>query len=47
MHKQKLIEPFTYIAFSPQPNDDVIKYYKDHPEQIEQFYKWSENYKWE
>ncbi|MCA6065671.1 tetratricopeptide repeat protein [Chryseobacterium sp. RG1] len=46
MHKQKLIEPFTYIAFSAQPNDDIIKYYKDHSEQIEQFYKWSENYIW-
>jgi len=46
MRKQKLIEPFTYIAFSALPNDNIIKNYKDNSEQIEQFYKWSENYTW-
>lgn len=46
MKKQKLIEPFAYIVFFPSQDSDVIKFHQEHTSKIQQFYDWSNNYKW-
>ncbi|WP_343626566.1 tetratricopeptide repeat protein [Flavobacterium lindanitolerans] len=47
MKKQKLIEPFAYIVFLPSQDKDVLKFHQDQASKIQQFYDWSNNYKWE
>jgi tetratricopeptide (TPR) repeat protein len=46
MHKQKLIEPFAYIAFYSKQSNDVITYHKENSGEIDRFYTWSKNYSW-
>jgi len=46
MKKEKLIEPIAYIVFLPSQDSDVIKFHKNEAIKIQQFYDWSNNYKW-
>ncbi|MCD1117989.1 tetratricopeptide repeat protein [Chryseobacterium turcicum] len=46
MKEQKLVEPFTYIAFLPSQADDVKKYHENNNKEIQRFYEWNKNYVW-
>lgn len=46
MSKNKMIEPFAYIAFSTTEDKAVSEWIKSHKEDIEKFYEWSDSFKW-
>lgn len=46
MKKNKLIEPFAYIAYVDAGTDDVVKWHKKNQDKLDDFYEWSKNYKW-
>jgi tetratricopeptide (TPR) repeat protein len=46
MNKNKLIEPFAYIAFANTNTEKVMKWHKDNKAEVEKFYNWSKKYNW-
>lgn len=46
MLDQKYIETFAYIAFASSKSSDVMNWLKVHDDDITNFYKWSESFKW-
>ena len=46
MKKNNLIEPFAYIAFASSESKDVKEWLDKNQKQLDAFYEWSKNYKW-
>ncbi len=46
MKKKELIEPFANIVFLSSQNKDAIDYFEKNQDKINEFYSWSDNYKW-
>lgn len=46
MNEKNFTETFGYITFASSESEDVSKWLKSHQKEVDEFYKWSENYLW-
>jgi tetratricopeptide (TPR) repeat protein len=46
MKDKKLLETFSYIAYASSEKEDVLKWFKDHKKETDEFFKWSESFDW-